>query len=162
MEFWNGEFDRPCEQENQRSNNEVKPQFTAANKKIANHNIVNDNLKKKSSIRASARKFRRPSSCISKTSIKPEQEDFQNATKKIKRQLQPRMQLAASSVSVLNDLLNHVMELFGQELTLMSKVRKFKTLTVKQLESVTKLCFPKLMQKRAVHYDCLAIKNERC
>ena len=162
MDFSSDQFCQHNEQRNQNSTHEVLSYFSIRSKKNVNPKTVRKNLKQLQvpGEAVAARKVGRPSSCTSnKINKRSERVSFQNATKKIKRQLQPKLQLASSTVSIIDELLNHVMELFEEELTLMNKVRKTKTLTVKQLEKVTKFCFPINLQIKANDYACKAVQN---
>ena len=89
----------------------------------------------------------------------PKRKSFKNALKKIKQQINPKMQLATSTVYVLDDLMNHVLELFEKEIKSLNRVQKAKTLTVKQLEAATKLCLPKMLRKKVIEYGWLAVHN---
>lgn len=106
-------------------------------------------------------KIRHSRKNITLTRRQAKRESFMNATMKIKKMFQPKMQLAATTASAFDDLINHVIQRFDEELTLMNRKKESKTLTLKQLETATKLCFPKKLQKEAIDFGYFAVQEAR-
>ncbi|GFR31650.1 hypothetical protein TNCT_430011 [Trichonephila clavata] len=62
----------------------------------------------------------------------------------------PNLQLSNKFVEEMNDFMRHVIEMFGNHLESLMESNYRKTLTASQLEKVTRLCLPKLLDDFAI------------
>ncbi len=70
---------------------------------------------------------------------------FKTFVRRIRKIEIPKMKLGCMASKAIEDFLSHVMAIFDEELQSLSYLSKSHTLTVRQLETVMKLCLPKYL-----------------
>lgn len=72
--------------------------------------------------------------------------------------MQPDVQLGYKTLEEVEDILNHIWEIFREELTRMASKRKGKTLDIGELEAVMKLCLPNALNSASTRFGKIAIE----
>ncbi|GFU47017.1 hypothetical protein TNCV_3817021 [Trichonephila clavipes] len=83
--------------------------------------------------------------------------NYQVAIRKLRKKVQPKLQLSTAALSELDKILEHVIYVFSRELIRLANVRRNRTLSVKQLECATKLCLPNSLNTNALKYARRAV-----
>ncbi|GFT18423.1 hypothetical protein NPIL_501881 [Nephila pilipes] len=71
----------------------------------------------------------------------------------------PNLQLSSRSVEEINDFMRHIIEMFEIHLQSLMLSSYRKTLTVTQLEKVTRLCLPKILDEFAIGFGRYAVSR---
>lgn len=86
---------------------------------------------------------------------------FQQFTKNLKKDRLPNLQLSSIVLQEFDKIMNSFLDIFLKELASLARIKRQKTLSVKQLECVTKLCFPGFRGSKALDYGRVAVLRER-
>lgn len=79
-----------------------------------------------------------------------DKETFKHAIGKLRKRTEPKLQLSTSALNELDKILHHIMDKFENELFILTKIRRNKVLTMKELEYATKLCLPGSLKANAM------------
>ncbi|GIY72996.1 hypothetical protein CDAR_602681 [Caerostris darwini] len=90
------------------------------------------------------------------------QDTYQQAIKKLKKHIHPKLKLSESFLKVFDKTLLHVTDIILKELNRLSWIRRHKTLTVQQIECATKICLSGFLSQQAVNYGRNAVSLATC
>ncbi|KAG8195096.1 hypothetical protein JTE90_013574 [Oedothorax gibbosus] len=84
---------------------------------------------------------------------------FQQFMKNLKKQNCPNFQLSSDVVKDFDIIINYLLDIFLEMLASLVRIKKTKNLSVKQLETVTKLCLPGSLCTGAMNYGRMAVSK---